>query len=124
MLAKKFALGFGIAVIFPMLVHYGVSVFSPEPRWEDYHIVGQPPKDATREERAKREQKGAELDEKWKEDTKRFEKRLFLVAAPVGIAAIIIGSLISVQSVGTGLMFGGIFTLMDGYFTYWPELPD
>ena len=35
MLAKKFALGFGIAIILPMLVHYGVSTFSPAPQWQD-----------------------------------------------------------------------------------------
>jgi hypothetical protein len=35
MLAKKFALGFGIAVIMPMMIHYGVSTFSHEPKWED-----------------------------------------------------------------------------------------
>ena len=38
MLAKKFALGFGIAIIFPMMIHYGVSTFSPEPKWKDYQV--------------------------------------------------------------------------------------
>ena len=38
MLAKKIALGFGIAIIFPMMIHYGVSTFSPQPKRKDYRI--------------------------------------------------------------------------------------
>ncbi len=38
MLAKKFALAFGIAVLLPFLVYYGVSTFSPPPKhdWTCY----------------------------------------------------------------------------------------
>ena len=36
MLAKKIALGFGLAIIFPMMIHYGVSTFSPAPKFESY----------------------------------------------------------------------------------------
>ena len=39
MLAKKFALAFGVAVVFPAMIHYAVSSFSPEPRWSDYHTT-------------------------------------------------------------------------------------
>ena len=39
MLAKKFALAFGIAVVFPAMLHYGVATFSPEPRWQDYTVT-------------------------------------------------------------------------------------
>jgi hypothetical protein len=38
--AKKIALGFGIAIVLPMLIHYGVATFYPEPRPEDYPSVG------------------------------------------------------------------------------------
>ena len=36
MLAKKIALGFGIAVIYPLMLYYGVSSFSPPPPWGAY----------------------------------------------------------------------------------------
>jgi len=39
MLAKKFALAFGIAVVFPAMIHYAVSSFTTEPRWSDYHTT-------------------------------------------------------------------------------------
>ena len=35
---RKLAVGFGIAVLFPMLVHYGVSSFSAPPDWGDYRL--------------------------------------------------------------------------------------
>lgn len=86
MLAKKFALGFGIAIILPMVIYYGVSTFSPAPKWNDYY--------------------------------------LFYVAVPLGIFAILFGAFSPIQAIGTGLMFGGIFTLTEGYFCYWSELQD
>lgn len=124
MLAKKFALGFGIAVLLPMLVHYGVSTFSPPPNWQDYELREYPKRldRASLEEQAKLEEEQAQLWKAREEHNKRFQRHLFFVAAPIGIAAIIVGSLLAVQAIGTGLMFGGIFTLVDGYLSYWSEL--
>ena len=48
----------------------------------------------------------------------------FFVAVPSGIIAIIVGAFLSIQAIGTGLMFGGIFSVCDGYFNYWYELAD
>ncbi len=38
MLGKRIALGFGIAVVFPAMVHFGVSTFVPAPRERDYQV--------------------------------------------------------------------------------------
>ncbi|MBU0477962.1 TMEM14 family protein [bacterium] len=126
MIAKKIALGFGIAVVLPMMVHYGVSTFSPRVKWQDYQIenYSQRYKRATPAEKVKLEKEKSQLTKQRKEHEKRFEKHLFFVAAPIGIAAIIVGSVIAVQSIGTGLIFGGIFTLLNGYCWYWSELQD
>lgn len=127
MLAKKFALGFGIAVIFPIMVHYGVSTFVHEPKWQDYYSGTkhyQSYQDASPEERAKIDAEYIEMENKGREAERSFQKYLFIVAVPLGIAAIIMGSIIAIQAVGTGLMFGGIFSLIDGYCNYWSELAD
>jgi len=126
MLAKKFALGFGIALIFPIMVHYGVSTFVPSPSWHDRYSgnYNQNYYNATLEEKAKLDQERKQLDIEWKAKEKRFQRALFFVAVPLGIAAILVGSLAAIQAVGTGLMFGGIFLLLDGYMIYWSELPD
>lgn len=126
MLAKKIALGFGIAVIFPMMIHYGVSTFTPKPKWQDYQIKNyyEQHKRATPEEQKKLEAEKNQREEKRQVDQKRFQKYLFFVAVPLGIIAIIIGAFLSSQAIGTGLMFGGIFSVCDGYFNYWFTLAD
>jgi hypothetical protein len=126
MLAKKFALGFGIAIILPMLVHYGVSTFSPAPQWQDRYknYSYQKYQNATSEEKIKLDKDRDAAEKIWRDKEKIFQRHLFLVAVPVGIAAIIIGAFSLIQAIGTGLMFGGIFTLIDGYCWYWSELQD
>jgi len=130
MLSKKFALGFGIAILFPMLVHYGVWTFSPPPNsadfWKQYGSPGylERYRTATPEEQKKlTEQQDAAMD-RLQEGEKRFNRYLFYVTTPVGIAAIIIGSVMTVVAIGTGLIFGGILALCDGYVWYWNELPN
>lgn len=126
MLAKKFALGFGVAIILPMLVHYGVSTFSPAPKWRERYETGhyQQYKNATPEEKARLDREKGAREENWRNRQKMFQRHLFFVAVPLGIAAIIIGAVSAIQAIGTGLMFGGIFTLVDGYCWYWSELQD
>ena len=126
MLAKKFALGFGIAIIFPIMIHYGVSTFIPSPKWQERYGGNyyQDYSNATPEAKAKIDQERKQREENWLAREKRFQGVLFSVAVPLGIAAILIGSLAAIQAVGTGLMFGGIFLLLDGYCNYWSELAD
>ena len=113
MLAKKFALAFGIAVVFPAMLHYGVATFSPEPRWQDYTVSPLIDRNSTEYQKKEAERRTAEHV---------FEKHLFAVAVPLGLVAIIIGAFLPIQAIGTGLMFGGIFSVCDGYFNYWSEL--
>jgi hypothetical protein len=125
MVAKNFALAFGIAVVFPMLVHYGVSTFSPKPKWENYAAQGGfDYATASRQERLDHQAEQMRLNEDRKAAEKRFELRLFAVAAPLGVVAILCGALLQAQSIGAGLIFGGIFSVCDGYFNYWGELAD
>jgi len=126
MLAKKIALGFGIAVIFPVMIHYGVSTFVPQPKWEDYYNYNEyrTTKEMKPEEKAKVEEQRKQKEDKRRAQEKRFQRALFWVAVPLGIIAIIVGSAAAIQAVGTGLMFGGIFSLMDGYCNYWSAMAD
>ncbi len=126
MLAKKFALAFGIATILPMMIHYGVSTFIARPKWEDYTMKNyhQRYKNASPEEKKELQAEKDRLEKERKEKKKHFQKYLFFVAVPLGIIAIIIGAFLPIQATGTGLMFGGIFSVCDGYITYWSELSD
>lgn len=124
MQAKQVALVFGIAVVFPMLVHYGVSTFSPAPKWSDYVVPGPVDLSASRAEREQRQAEQRRLQEERLVAEKHFALRLFAVAAPLGLAAIIAGALLRRAAVGTGLIFGGTLAIVDGYANYWRELPD
>jgi hypothetical protein len=113
MLAKKFALAFGLAVVFPAMIHCGVSIFSPQPRWQDYTVAPMINRNSTEWQQKETERRAAE---------KVFEKHLFAVAVPLGLVAIIVGAFFLTPAIGAGLMFGGIFSVCDGYFNYWSEL--
>jgi hypothetical protein len=112
--AKKFALAFGIAVVFPAMIHSGVSIYSPPPRWEDYTVT---PGNNGNTDEWKKGQTAYRAAEKV------FENHLFAVAVPLGLIAIIAGAFFLSPAIGTGLMFGGVFSICDGYITCWSELP-
>ena len=117
MLAKKLALGFGLAIIFPMMIHYGVSTFAPGPKWENHEQREEFKQRSTPEEKKQKEE-ARELAQK------QFEKHLYMVAVPLGLVAILVGTFSRVQSIGSGLMIGGIFSITDGYINYWNHLAD
>ena len=126
MLAKKFALGFGIAIILPMVIYYGVSTFVPAPKWEDYQVKNyyEIHRDASPVEQRQLEAKQNSLRQQRNDAEEIFQKHLFWVAVPLGILAIILGAFLPIQAIGTGLMFGGIFTVCEGYLCYWSKLND
>jgi hypothetical protein len=113
MIAKKFALAFGIAVVLPAMIHNGVESFFPQPRWQDYTVSPLIDRNSSEYQLKEAVRRAAE---------RLFEKRLFAVAVPLGLAAMIAGSVLALPAVGTGLMFGGIFSVCDGYINSWSEL--
>lgn len=126
MLAKKIAVGFGIAIILPLMFHYGVSTFSPSPKYSDYRIDNYPQdyKNASPEKKKEVTAKNKNLNLQFKSAKKEFQQHLFFVAVPLGLLLIIIGVFISNNAIGAGLVFGGIFSVSNGYINYWSELPD
>lgn len=126
MLAKKFALGFGIAIILPLMFHYGVSMFSTPPERIDYHIDNyrQDYRDASTEKKKELAAKKKKLELEFKSANKKFQQHLFFVAVPLGLLSIVIGAFVSSNAIGSGLIFGGILSVSHGYINYWSELPD
>lgn len=124
MIAKKIALGFGIAVVFPLLIHYGVSTFVYSPKWPDYQVQGRFDPSVSAAEKATREAEQERKQQEYKAADRHFQRRLFAVAVPLGLTALAVGAFLSLPAIGTGLMFGGIFSICDGYFNYWSELAD
>jgi hypothetical protein len=124
MLARQIAIGFGVAIVFPLLVYYGVSTFSPAPKWNDFHeqVVYAP--NPTRDELIARQEKQKAETAAWTEANRVFSLRLLCLAAPLGYLAILLGSLRIGSGLGTGFMFGGIFAATTGYWFHWSYLDD
>ena len=124
MLARQIAIGFGVAIVFPLLVYYGVSTFSPAPKWNDFHeqVVYAP--NPTRDELIARQEKQKAETAAWTEANRVFSLRLLCLAAPLGYLAILLSSLRVGSGLGTGFMFGGIFAATTGYWFHWSYLDD
>lgn len=122
MLARQIAIGFGIAVIFPLLIHYGVATFHPAPKY-DASIASLAP-NATPDERKEYFAQQQQRQKNYAEAAKAFARILVIVSTPLGVAAILIGAYLSFQAIGTGLILGGILTVSWGYWSYWSHLDD
>ena len=121
---KLFAVSFGIAILVPIIVYNGARTFSPSTDWTDYkkNFSQRMNEATTTEEKGKVRQEYGNYEQRWKEGKKRFQRNLFFSAIPVGIGAVIAGAIITVPAVGSGLIFGGVFTLIVGYWCFWNEL--
>ena len=124
----NFAIAMGIAILLPMLVLYGVKTLSPPPEWEDFHsreLYEEPsPEKITPEEKTEIARKQQEASAKLDAARRQHQMHLFFTAVPVGLIAIIAGTFIRVPALGPGMVFGGVFTLIEGYLFNWEELSD
>jgi len=123
-LAREIAIGFGVAIVFPMLIYYGVSTFSHPPKGSTYHreYVNSPK--LTPEENQAAKQALQQAESASMEAERVFSLRLICVAAPLGYIALVLGSLLPMSGFGVGLMFGGIFAVINGYWSHWSYLED
>ena len=120
MLARQIAIGFGIAVILPLLVYYSVSTFHRSPTFPDNYATTECMMRAvTPAQRVECTQTQRAALEAYHAAAKNFSWLLIVVAAPLGVSAILIGAFITYCAIGTGLIIGGIFTVAFGYWEYW-----
>ena len=128
MLARQIAIGFGIAMIFPLLVYYGVSTFYPPPKFNAivtatlYRQSNPTPEQQKEYEDRQRERQ--KQQEAFSAAARDFARVLVIVSTPLGVAAILIGAYLKFYAIGTGLIFGGIFAVAWGYWSYWNYLDD
>ncbi len=124
MLARQIAIGFGIAVIFPLLVFYGVSTFHPAPKYSDYRTTECMMLAVTPEQRVECTRRQRAMLDAHAAANKEFAWRLITVGTPLGLSAILIGAYSSIYEIGTGLILGGIVTVTFGYWSYWQYIAD
>jgi hypothetical protein len=128
---RQFGIIFGISILYPALVYYGVRAYQPLPEFQytvyaSVRIAPTTPegwKAWEEEDRAAEKRRQERLDAIDKA-TQPFFRAFILVAAPLGIAAMLIGSYLKFRSVGTGLILGGIISVTNAYSDYWNHLDD
>ena len=138
MLARKIILGFGFAIVIPLLIHYGVELLLPAAgdreyaqshyrelrrlqRAEEYATApAEKAKIQAQIDLLEQQQDAYESGREARSD--QGHQYRFFIGVPLGIVAILIGSFVRVQAVGGGLMLGGIFTFTEGCYWYWTDL--
>lgn len=53
-----------------------------------------------------------------------YNRNVFIIATGIGIIALIVGFALNLASVSSGIMGGGILTIIYGTIRYWSDLPD
>ena len=126
MLARKIILGFGFAVLMPMLIHFGIEVFVPRaderPYYRQLSQLRDQERDASGETKAQLRARREQLEAAHQAQEDRSARIHFFVGAPLGIIVTLLGSFIRAQAIGGGLMLGGIFTFTGGCAYYWADL--
>ncbi len=120
MLARQIAVGFGIAVVFPLLVYYAVATFSPPPELNFAATAVGP--NASPEQRQQGFARQQEAQKAYAENARHFSQILFFVAVPLGIAAILCAGWGRPHAIGTGFLLAGILTVGQGCYFHWAYL--
>jgi len=122
MLARKIILGFGFAVVLPLLVHYGIEAFHPSVPTPEVRRLRQREEQSTGDEKVQLRDQRERMEAELRTQERASSRLHFFVGAPLGVAVTVVGSLVGAQAIGGGLMLGGIFTFSEGCFYRWADL--
>lgn len=123
-IARQIAILLGVAILIPMLVYNGFSSLSTPPKRADYNTVIPFDPHATPEQRAANAEKQKAGQKVFAIAQTSFAARLMWTAAPLGCAAMLVGGFLPISAIGTGLIFGGLFTATFGNWTQWALVPE
>jgi hypothetical protein len=124
----QFAITISIAILFPMLVHDGVSLIRPFPHIEHRVVVSVDAGTATSERAQATEDELRAMEKRLNDELDAFDEaarpyfKLLFFVMPLVLAAMLVGSYTKIVSIGTGLILGGVITVADGYAGYWNHL--
>ncbi|HBH97173.1 MAG TPA: hypothetical protein DDX89_05205 [Candidatus Omnitrophica bacterium] len=127
MLARKIILGFGFAVLMPMLIHYGIDVFvapvDSRAHYQELQRLREREEDAGDQiEKARLREERYSREQRYEAHHDQAGRLHFFIGAPIGIVVTLVGSFVKAQAIGGGLMLGGIFTFTGGCAWYWADL--
>ena len=144
---KETILGFSIAIILVFFVVFGIRAFYKQPKYEDFC-----PREKF-ENPMQTEKECLEIGGRWSQNIPKpvspdgnvpegwcdayytcgknfneirevYNRKVFIIAGIIGIIVIIIASILHLTSVSSGLLGGGVLTVIFGTITYWSDLAD
>lgn len=143
---KETILGLSIAIILVFFVVFGIRAFYKQPKYEDFcpyekyerRILNETDCTAVGGRWNPNIPKPVQPDnapEGWcdshytcRKDYEKvrevYNRKVFIIAGIIGIITIIIASILKLTSVSTGLLGGGVLTIIFGTITYWSDLAD
>jgi hypothetical protein len=124
-------IAFLIAALYPLLVFESVRAYHPFQR-PQFQVVASlslgpstPEELKAQEERYRAGQKRLqEIRAAAAQAESLFYRALILVATPLGVATMILGSCLKLPAVGTGMVIGGFVSVTNAYWGYWSQLDD
>ncbi len=136
---KKTLLTIAIALIFVFFVGYGIEVFHDSPNNEDYC-----PKIWDLKTKSECESAGGRWGEEIKEPVpkpsvcsnrigcyeefqaaqNKHDKIVFITALIVGLIAVVVGVKLNRDSISTGILAGGVLSILYGTIRYWRHAND
>jgi len=127
---KQVAIWLSITTLLPLVTYYGSNAFQPPPDSDLYHTKNRDLEQAMSdaedeknlEERKRLRTQLNQLEDAHDEAVEVYQRRIFWVACPLGLVSLIVGTFLSNQPVGAGLMFGGLGSLTTGCYSYWDKM--
>ena len=114
---RNLAIGLGILVLTAFVSIYGMNTFLNEPLYENYcEEFSRPAADLGMDQDIKNQECLKEYDAA----RENYSKWIFIISIPLGLIIISLGAFaFTLNSVGIGIMLGGIYTLIYGTSRYW-----
>jgi len=130
---KALAIIIAIAILTPMTINYGATLMAPRPTSPSSIFLGKYySEQKTKGKIDTKDYKSAKELHQLKTNLasyKRYNKQLslyrntlFYTCLIAGLILIILGLLMNISIIDTGLIFGGSFSVINGYATYWDYL--
>ena len=122
-IARQIAVMLGVAILLPLLTYAGANSLGAPPDWANYNTALPFNPHSTPEERAANAEKQKAERKAFADAQASFASRQLWTAAPIGCAAILLGGFLATSAIATGLIFGGLFTVVFGQWFQWMIAP-
>ena len=120
--SKKWILAIAIALIFTLFSHQGLNTFYESPNYEDYCTIESVKLEGREIPQPIQEDK--ECRDNYQSARDIFEEKAFIILIISGAIALIVGLILTVQSLSYGLLIGGLLNIFFGTIRYWSQLGD